>query len=186
MDKQSHALVNLTRARELLSREDALLGSSLVVGRLTREEIREISDLVAQRTLLYDISLPLLPASERERYERFWDNAGTAPLRSAEQSVIEHGSGTPDGVTAKSWDSAAGSALADLGALDDRAGDRFRTVCTPSPCGSSPRAPSRACSDCSPCSSPSSCPSGSAADSSATCADCAWRRTRRPASGCPA
>ncbi|MFF9704367.1 nitrate- and nitrite sensing domain-containing protein [Streptomyces griseofuscus] len=126
MDKQSHALVNLTRARELLSREDALLGSSLVVGRLTREEIREISDLVAQRTLLYDISLPLLPASERERYERFWDNAGTAPLRSAEQSVIEHGSGTPDGVTAKSWDSAAGSALADLGTLDDRAGDRFQ------------------------------------------------------------
>ncbi|WKE72805.1 nitrate- and nitrite sensing domain-containing protein [Streptomyces sp. WP-1] len=126
MDKQSHALVNLTRARELLSREDALLGSSLVAGRLTREEIREISDLVAQRTLLYDISLPLLPASERERYERFWDNAGTAPLRSAEQSVIEHGSGPPDGVTAKSWDSAAGSALADLGTLDDQASDRFQ------------------------------------------------------------
>ncbi|MER6329811.1 nitrate- and nitrite sensing domain-containing protein [Streptomyces sp. NPDC001034] len=126
MDKQSHALVNLTRARELLSREDALLGSALVVGRLTREETREISDLVAQRTLLYDISLPLLPAAERERYERFWTNAGTAPLRSAEQSVIENGSGTPGEVTAKSWDSAAGSALAGLGTLDDQASDRFQ------------------------------------------------------------
>ncbi|MFH8341697.1 nitrate- and nitrite sensing domain-containing protein [Streptomyces sp. AM6-12] len=126
MDQQAHALVNLTRARELLSREDALLGSSLVVGRLTREEIRQISDLVAQRTLLYDISLPLLPAAERERYERFWNNAGTAPLRSAEESVIAHGSGTPGGVTARSWDSAAGSALADLGTLDDQAGDRFQ------------------------------------------------------------
>ncbi|MEW2621799.1 nitrate- and nitrite sensing domain-containing protein [Streptomyces sp. NPDC048106] len=126
MDKQSHALVNLIRARELLSREDALLGSSLVVGRLTREETRELSDLVAQRTLLYDISLPLLPAAERERYERFWSNAGTAPLRSAEQSVIETGSGAPGSVTAKSWDAAAGSALDDLGTLDDQAGDRFQ------------------------------------------------------------
>ncbi|MFF5406132.1 nitrate- and nitrite sensing domain-containing protein [Streptomyces misionensis] len=126
MDKQAHALVNVTRARELLSREDALLGSSLVVGRLTREETREISDLVAQRTLLYDISLPLLPAAERERYEQFWTNAGTAPLRVAEQTVIDNGSGTPGEVTAQSWDAAAGSVLDDLGSLDDQAGDRFQ------------------------------------------------------------
>src|SRR5690242_902627 len=43
LDKQSRALVNITRARELLSREDALLGSGLVVGKLTRDEIRDVS-----------------------------------------------------------------------------------------------------------------------------------------------
>ncbi|MEU1405254.1 nitrate- and nitrite sensing domain-containing protein [Streptomyces sp. NPDC005728] len=126
MDKQSRALVNITRARELLSREDALLGSSLVVGRLSHDETRDISDLIAQRTLLYDISLPLLPAAERERYERFWKNATTAPLRVAEQSVIGSESGTPRGVTAQSWDSAAASVLDELGTLDDQAGDRFQ------------------------------------------------------------
>jgi anti-sigma regulatory factor (Ser/Thr protein kinase) len=125
-DKQARALVNLSRARELLSREDALLGSSLVVGRLTPDETRDISGLVAQRTLLYDIGLPPLPAAERERYERFWKNATTAPLRVAEQSAATTKSGTPHGVTAKSWDSSAATVLDELGTLDDQVGDRFQ------------------------------------------------------------
>jgi len=126
MTEQARALVNLTRARELLSREDALLGSALVVGKVSRDETRDISDLVAQRDLLYDIGLPLLPASERDRYERFWENATTAPLLVAEQSVTGTGPGTPRGVTARSWDSTAASVLDELGALDDQAGDRFQ------------------------------------------------------------
>ncbi|MEU8033919.1 nitrate- and nitrite sensing domain-containing protein, partial [Streptomyces sp. NPDC049099] len=126
LDAQARAMVNISRARELLSREDALLGSSLVVGRLTRDETRHISDLVAQRTVLYDVSLPLLPAAERDRYERFWKNATTAPLRAAERSTIGTDSGTPRGVTAQSWDSAAASVLTGLGTLDDQVGDRFQ------------------------------------------------------------
>ncbi|MEU7562881.1 nitrate- and nitrite sensing domain-containing protein [Streptomyces eurythermus] len=126
VEKQARALVNLTRARELLAREDAVLGSSLVVGRLTRDETRQISDLVAQRTLLYDISLPLLPAAERARYERFWKNPTTAPLRGAERTVAAMDSGTPRGVTAKSWDSAAATVLDELGTMDDQASDRYQ------------------------------------------------------------
>ncbi|MEV5879219.1 nitrate- and nitrite sensing domain-containing protein [Streptomyces sp. NPDC052101] len=126
LDAQARAMVNVSRARELLSREDALLGSSLVVGTLTRAETRDLSDLVAQRTVLYDVSLPLLPSSERGRYERLWKDADTAPLRTAEQTVIDTDSGTPHGVTAKSWDSAAASVLDALGTLDDQAGDRFQ------------------------------------------------------------
>jgi anti-sigma regulatory factor (Ser/Thr protein kinase) len=127
LDKQARALVNITRARELLSREDALLGSALVVGKLSRDEIREVSDLAAQRTLMYDISLPVLPPTERERYERFWKNATTAPLRSAEQSVIAAEPGSaPAAVSAKNWDAAAGSALDELAKLNDQAGDRYQ------------------------------------------------------------
>jgi len=126
IDQQGRALVNVARARELLSREDALLGSALVAGRITRDEIRDISDLVAQRTLLYDISLPLLPSSDRERFERYWRNADTAPLRVAEQSVVTSPAGSPHGVTAKSWDGAAGHVLDELGRLDDRADDRYQ------------------------------------------------------------
>ncbi|MEU9443012.1 nitrate- and nitrite sensing domain-containing protein [Streptomyces sp. NPDC048304] len=126
LDVQARAMVNIARARELLSREDALLGSSLVVGRLTGAERRDIADLAAQRTVLYDVSLPLLPAAERDRYEGFWKNAATAPLHTAERTVIDAESGTPRGVTAQSWDSAAASALDDLGTLDDQVGDRFQ------------------------------------------------------------
>ncbi|MFE1913346.1 nitrate- and nitrite sensing domain-containing protein [Streptomyces anandii] len=126
LDEQYRALVNLARARELLSREDALLGSSLVVGTLTRDESRDVSDLVAQRTLMYGISLPYLPADERGHYERFWQNASTAPLRAAEQAASSTRTGTPRGVSAKSWDTAAASVLDGLGTLDDQANDRYQ------------------------------------------------------------
>ncbi|MGW1797704.1 nitrate- and nitrite sensing domain-containing protein [Streptomyces sp. NPDC001984] len=135
MDQEARALVNITRARELLSREDALLGSALVVGKLSGDETRDISDLVAQRTLLYDISLPLVPAAERDRYERFWKNASTAPLRVAEQDVIATGSGAPHGVDAKSWDTAAGNALDELRVLDDQVGDRYQDRVRPTAVG---------------------------------------------------
>ncbi|MFD7711320.1 nitrate- and nitrite sensing domain-containing protein [Streptomyces sp. NPDC059786] len=126
MDKQGRALANVVRARELLSREDALLGSALVAGRITGDDIRDVSDLVAQRTLLYDISLPLLPSADRERFERYWKNADTAPLRVAEQAVIASDPGKPSGVTAKSWDEAAKQVLDELGDLDDEAADRYQ------------------------------------------------------------
>jgi hypothetical protein len=126
MDKQYRALANLARAREFLSREDALLGSALVVGKPSRTELREVSDLVAQRDLLYEVNLPLLPATERARYDRFWKNAETAPLRSAEQSAVKGGSGAPREVTAQSWDTAAGTVLNELGTLNDRADDRYQ------------------------------------------------------------
>ncbi|MEV6004036.1 nitrate- and nitrite sensing domain-containing protein [Streptomyces griseomycini] len=126
LDKQYRALVNLARARELLAREDALLGSALIVGELSRAEVREVSDLVAQRTLMYDASLPQLPASERDRYETFWKNAASAPLRVGEEAAVSSGTGPPRGITAKSWDTAAGHVLAELGTLNDQATDRYQ------------------------------------------------------------
>ncbi|MEV7453863.1 nitrate- and nitrite sensing domain-containing protein, partial [Streptomyces nigra] len=126
MDKEARALLNITRARELLSREDALLSSALVVGRLTRDEIRDVSDLIAQRTLMYDLSLTDLPSAERQRYEHFWKNGLTAPLRVAEQSVIFSQPGRPSTVDAQDWDTAAGDVLEELGKLNDEAGDRYQ------------------------------------------------------------
>ncbi len=126
LDKQYRALVSLARARELLSREDALLGSALIVGELSRAEVRDISDLIAQRTLMYDAGLPQLPASERDRYETFWKNAASAPLRVGEEAAVSSGTGEPRGITAKSWDTAAGNVLSELGTLNDQAADRYQ------------------------------------------------------------
>ncbi|GGM13493.1 histidine kinase [Streptomyces fumigatiscleroticus] len=126
LEKEYRALVGLARARELLAREDALLGSALVAGRLTRDESRDVSDLVAQRTLMYDINLPSLPAAERARYDHFWTNASSARLRAAEEAAIDSGTDVPSGVTAQSWDTAAGNALEALGTLDDQVADRYQ------------------------------------------------------------
>ncbi|MER6122571.1 nitrate- and nitrite sensing domain-containing protein [Streptomyces sp. NPDC001795] len=126
MDKQGRALVGVSRARELLSREDALLGSALVAGRVTRHDIHDVSDLVAQRAVMYDVSLALLPGSESGRFQRYWKNADTAPLRVAEQTVVNATPGTPHGVTAKSWDEAAGQVLGQLDRMGTEAGDRYQ------------------------------------------------------------
>ncbi|MGV9566873.1 nitrate- and nitrite sensing domain-containing protein [Streptomyces sp. NPDC003480] len=126
MDKQGRALAGVSRARELLSREDALLGSALVAGRITRDDIHQLSGLVAQRTVMYDVSLSLLPGPESERFRRYWTNADTAPLRMAEQSVVDATPGTPHGVTAKSWDEAAGPVLDQLDRMGAEAGDRYQ------------------------------------------------------------
>ncbi|MFI5964454.1 nitrate- and nitrite sensing domain-containing protein [Streptomyces asoensis] len=127
MDKQYRALVSVARARELVSREDALLGSALVVGRLSREEIRDVSDLEAQREVVYEISLAQLPGAERERYETFWKNATTAPLRTVERAVVATTpGGMPKGVSARNWDTAAGNVLEELGTLDEQANDRYQ------------------------------------------------------------
>ncbi|MER5177686.1 nitrate- and nitrite sensing domain-containing protein [Streptomyces sp. NPDC002896] len=135
LDKQARALVNLARARELLSREDALLGSALAAQRMTRAEVREISDLVAQRTLLYDINLPLLPDEDRDRYQRFWNGAASAPLRVAERSVITSTPGMPRGVTLATWNSAAGHALTDLAEINTTADERYQDRVKPAAVG---------------------------------------------------
>lgn len=126
VDKEGRALVNMSRARELLAREDALLGSALVVGKVSRDEARDISDLVAQRTIVYEINLPQLPAAERVRYEHYWKNAATAPLRVAEQSALASAPGAPRGVTAKSWDGLADDVLDGLDKFNTQASDRFQ------------------------------------------------------------
>ncbi|MEU7577895.1 nitrate- and nitrite sensing domain-containing protein [Streptomyces sp. NPDC041068] len=125
-DQQGRALVGVSRARELLSREDAMIGSALVARRITGGELRQISELRAQRTLLYEVNLAQLPEDERGGYERYWKGAETAQLRKAEQDVVESSPGTPRAVTSSHWDGAAGRVLKDLSERDIEASDRFR------------------------------------------------------------
>ncbi|MFJ4714850.1 nitrate- and nitrite sensing domain-containing protein [Streptomyces sp. NPDC088785] len=111
VEREGRAVVGVVQARELLSREDALVGSGLVAGRLTHAELRQVSDLIAQRTLLYETNLALLSGDERSRYQRYWRSADTASLRNAEKAVVNGSPGTPKGVTAESWDTASGQVL---------------------------------------------------------------------------
>lgn len=91
MDKQVRALTGVSRAREMLSREDALVASGLLTGRFTAPELRQISDLVANRELLYEINLQVLPASERRRVEQYWSGPDSEPLRTAEDELVAQG-----------------------------------------------------------------------------------------------
>ncbi|MFF0557557.1 nitrate- and nitrite sensing domain-containing protein [Streptomyces sp. NPDC004266] len=127
MDKQGRALVGVTRARELLSREDALVLSALVADRVTSEEIRAISDLVANRVAFYEVNLELLPSAERERFEKYWRSPDTQPLRTAENALIEEGpTDHPRAITAERWQDQASPVLDDLARENTAAGDRYQ------------------------------------------------------------
>ncbi|MFI9123934.1 nitrate- and nitrite sensing domain-containing protein [Streptomyces bikiniensis] len=127
MDKQGRALVGVTRARELLSREDALVLSALVADRVTAQEIRAISDLIANRKQFYDVNLELLPAAERTRFEKFWRGPETLPLRTAENALVEQGpTNSPRAVTAAHWQDHAGPVLDALARENTAAGDRYQ------------------------------------------------------------
>ncbi|NUL34597.1 sensor histidine kinase [Streptomyces lunaelactis] len=127
MERQSRALVGLTRAMEMLSREDALIASSLATRKVTAEEIRELSDFVANRTLLYETNLEVLPAKEREIYEQYWSSPKTAPLRAAEERLIDAGPVSRAGASeAGRWQAAATPVLDDLAREAKEAGVRYQ------------------------------------------------------------
>ncbi|WP_406448257.1 nitrate- and nitrite sensing domain-containing protein [Streptomyces sp. NBC_00876] len=127
MDKQVRALTGISRAREMLSREDALVASGLLAGRLTAPELRQITDLVARRGLLYEINTEVLPASERRRVQQYWDGPDSEPLRSAEDKLIAQGpTRSPRAVDAARWQEVAPPALDRLANDSTEMNNRFQ------------------------------------------------------------
>ncbi|HZX37728.1 MAG TPA: nitrate- and nitrite sensing domain-containing protein, partial [Streptomyces sp.] len=127
MERQGRALVGLVRATEMLSREDALIASSLTTRKITADEIRALSDFVANRELYYETNLEVLPAKEREVYEQYWRSPKTAPLRDAEERLITAGPVDKTGASeAARWQAAATPVLDDLAREAKEAGVRYQ------------------------------------------------------------
>ncbi|MER5885372.1 nitrate- and nitrite sensing domain-containing protein [Streptomyces sp. NPDC001941] len=132
MDKQARALIGVVKARELLSREDAVIASSLVAKRFTSDEIRTVSELIASRKLLYEINLEVLPASERDVFEQYWRSPDTEPLRTAEEAVVAAGAtSSPRAVTAERWQQAVGSVIEGLESEGTASGKRYEARVKP-------------------------------------------------------
>ncbi|MEU7730529.1 nitrate- and nitrite sensing domain-containing protein [Streptomyces sp. NPDC040724] len=127
VDKEGRALVGISRARELFSREDAVVASALAARNVTAPDVRHVSDYAANRTLLYEFNLVTLPADDRERFELYWKDAQTKTLRDAEERFIAGGAvNKPRSVTPAQWDEAAAKVLEDLAAMNTAAGDRYQ------------------------------------------------------------
>ncbi|MFF8291971.1 nitrate- and nitrite sensing domain-containing protein [Streptomyces sp. NPDC016309] len=127
MDKEGRALVGVVRAREMLSREDALTVSSLISKRLTAQEVRAISDLVAHRELLYEVNLELMPGSERHVFQSYWRSPRTEPLRDAEDALLAAGAtDEPRTIDAARWQELANPVLEGLARENTEAGNRYQ------------------------------------------------------------
>ncbi|MFD3541996.1 nitrate- and nitrite sensing domain-containing protein [Streptomyces sp. NPDC058662] len=127
MDKQGRALVGITRAREALSREDAVIASALAAQNVSAASVRRVTDFAANRTLLYEFNLAILPTADRELFERYWQGPETKGLREAEERFLAAASAKPPrGLTAAQWDEVATKALDELAAMGTDAGDRYQ------------------------------------------------------------
>ncbi|MEV5127683.1 nitrate- and nitrite sensing domain-containing protein [Streptomyces decoyicus] len=132
MDKQARALVNVTRAREAVSREDALMSAALASGSMGKRDLRALSDRVAERRVLYRTSLPALPAKDRGRYADYWHSAKARELTSYEDRVIAAGAQAgPRAVNAERWNTTAHKVLDDLQRMGKDAGDRYQERVAP-------------------------------------------------------
>lgn len=127
MDKQGRALVGITRARETLSREDAVIASALAARSVSAADVRHVSDFAANRTLLYEFNLAILPGADREQFEAYWTSPATKPLREAEERFVAAGAvKNPRSVTTAEWDAAATKVLDDLATMGTAAGDSYQ------------------------------------------------------------
>ncbi|MDX3230707.1 nitrate- and nitrite sensing domain-containing protein [Streptomyces sp. ME19-01-6] len=129
LDKQGRALVAMIRAREALSREDALYVSALTARKMTPEDLHAISDLIAERNLLYETNLPILPASEQKVFSDYRrDNAAPAALRLAEGKLMASSkpSDALQVLDRKHWEAAAQPMLNDYDRLGKEATDRLQ------------------------------------------------------------
>ncbi|WP_330477198.1 nitrate- and nitrite sensing domain-containing protein [Streptomyces platensis] len=132
MDKQGRALVIVTRAREAVAREDALMSAVLASGSMSKRDLRALSDRVAERRVLYETSLPMLPAKDRGLYADYWRSAPARELTSYEDRVIAAGAqGGPGTVNAERWNTAAKKVLGDLQRMGKAAGDRYQERVAP-------------------------------------------------------
>ncbi|MFB7056743.1 nitrate- and nitrite sensing domain-containing protein [Streptomyces vinaceus] len=126
MDKQGRALVGVTRARETLSREDAVVAAALAARNVTPADVRHVSDFSANRALLYEFNLAILPSDDREQFEQYWGGPESKPLRDLEERFVAGGPGKNPRIAAAQWDEAAGKVLDDLATMGTAAGDRYQ------------------------------------------------------------
>lgn len=132
IDKQGRALIQITRAREAISQEDALMAAAITAGHMSRAEMRSFTFAVAEQRAYYADNLPLLTDDERALYDAYWRGPSGRALRAAEDAVIDAGaSGAPRAADRASWQSTATTALADLDHMGTQAGDLHKKRAEP-------------------------------------------------------
>ncbi|MFJ4872061.1 nitrate- and nitrite sensing domain-containing protein [Streptomyces sp. NPDC088757] len=122
----ARVLLEFGRAGEMLSREDALLGSAHLTGLLTADRLRAFSGAVETRRTLIASATADLPAAERAAWNRLATGADHARLTRAEDRIRAASPGRPAvrAVTSTDWNAPLAAVRDGLAAIgtDARAG----------------------------------------------------------------
>jgi hypothetical protein len=124
IDKQSRALIAVSRGREAISREDSLMTGAIVSGHMSDSEMLSFTFAVAEQRAYYQDSLKLVTPDERALYDAFWVSDDGRALRSAENDLIASGAtGSPRVADGAHWQTTVTGGLNDLLQLDNKAAD---------------------------------------------------------------
>jgi signal transduction histidine kinase len=134
--KEGRTLIALSRAREILAQEDALIAGVLAAGRFAGDEQERFVQLAGAQRLLYDDAAVELPAVDRDRYQQFVAGPTFARFRAQESLLIERGRvGAPLPVDAQTWKSAVEPVFSELRDLVLKAADGTVKRATPAVVG---------------------------------------------------
>nr|BFE29219.1 hypothetical protein GCM10010200_014700 [Actinomadura rugatobispora] len=89
--RANRILRTLERARESLSREDALVTGALAAGRLSREEHLQLVQFAGAHRVLYDDAARGLPTADRARYEQIIAGAEFRRYQDLENRLMRGG-----------------------------------------------------------------------------------------------
>ncbi|HEY5835441.1 nitrate- and nitrite sensing domain-containing protein [Streptomyces sp.] len=132
LETERRAVVGLNRAREELSREDALMAAAITTGHTSQAELTSFTSAVARERNSYDIGLKALDDTIRAPYDTYWQGAAGTSLRAAQDKVIAAGPTDAPLVAAHlSWPTAAATAMDDLGKLNATSSAQFSKVARP-------------------------------------------------------
>ncbi|TDB98607.1 nitrate- and nitrite sensing domain-containing protein [Actinomadura sp. 7K534] len=103
--KDSRTLNSLTRAKEILSREDALLAGVLAAGRFTPTEHAQFTQLVGTQRFLHDEAAAELPQEDRAQYDGVARSSEYVRLRGLEDRIVQSKTTGPIRITSQEWES---------------------------------------------------------------------------------
>ena len=113
--KDTAALIDLNRSRELLSQQDALITGAIAANRITVAEQTAFARLVGAQWFLADRTARELAPTDRARFERMVEGDAFQQLRTLQDRVLAaKGADVRPPVTAVAWQAAAEQAMADL------------------------------------------------------------------------
>src|SRR2546423_2151333 len=123
--KNVRTLIALSRAREVVSQEDALIAGILATGRPSTPEYQRLVELVGTHRFLYADAEVELPPADRADYQRMVKGPAAARFRDLEDRLIQR---TPAGwgavVDAATWDAVALPFVGQLRGLELTGGQR--------------------------------------------------------------
>nr|WP_030503282.1 nitrate- and nitrite sensing domain-containing protein [Micromonospora purpureochromogenes] len=113
--KDTAALIDLNRSRELLSQQDALITGAIAANRITVAEQTAFARLVGAQWFLADRTARELAPTDRARLERMVEGDAFQQLQTLQDRVLAaKGADVRPPVTAAAWQAAAEQAMADL------------------------------------------------------------------------